>query len=85
MNYILEYKVFLNKFVLQQEDWKDFLIDGLHLSNRGSELLANMLIPVLNEKVSSNLKDIFPDWKDMNENCQITIKQWVNDNIDMFK
>ena len=40
---------------------KQFLSDGLHLSARGSKVLADSLVPLLEERLCSK-QPVFPDW-----------------------
>ncbi|VDN99193.1 unnamed protein product [Rodentolepis nana] len=48
--------------IAAQENWKDYLIDGLHFSRQGglfcAEILANILENILSQKMN------FPDWQD---------------------
>jgi lysophospholipase L1-like esterase len=47
------------------DDFKECLFDGLHLSDKGSELLFENLMPIVNQHIAHNLKFNFPYWKDI--------------------
>lgn len=51
-----------------QTDWKTLVCDGLHLSRRGSELLASMLIPALEQQLLARLPSeiLLPPWDQLN-------------------
>ena len=54
----------------QQQDWKDFLIDGLHLSDTGNEFLFRELHTVLKQQAGIDEEALpldFPLWADMPE------------------
>lgn len=46
-------------------EYSEFLFDGLHLSEKGSELLFENLMPVVEQHIAHNLKFNFPYWKDI--------------------
>ncbi|KAJ8307031.1 hypothetical protein KUTeg_015115 [Tegillarca granosa] len=54
--------------MMKQENIKELLNDGLHFAPAGSHLLFDLLKPFV-IKATQHLKDMFPDWKDIdNEN-----------------
>jgi lysophospholipase L1-like esterase len=56
---------FNNIMVECGDDYKECLFDGLHLSDKGSELLYENLLPIVNEQIANHLKFNFPYWKDI--------------------
>lgn len=48
-----------------KEDIGKYLSDGLHLSAEGNDVVASLMISVLEEKLSA-AKTVFPDWKNVN-------------------
>jgi lysophospholipase L1-like esterase len=57
------------------DDYKECLFDGLHLSDKGSELLYENLLPIVNQHIADHLKYNFPYWKDIKPD-QIEINQF---------
>lgn len=47
------------------DEYKSFLCDGLHLSKTGSQLLFDILEPLISNHIMNGLKDYYPDWKDL--------------------
>ncbi|CAL4123917.1 unnamed protein product, partial [Meganyctiphanes norvegica] len=74
----------LHTVMINQSEWRSFLCDGLHLSRLGSELLASLLIPVLEKsivnRISQNL--LVPLWSEVNnQNPSKTFQEWCQKNI----
>ncbi|CAG0892332.1 unnamed protein product, partial [Darwinula stevensoni] len=53
-----------------EEEWKAMLCDGLHLSQKGSQFLFNLLQPMIEERTNT-LPLILPEWRDMKESTQV--------------
>jgi lysophospholipase L1-like esterase len=49
------------------DDYKDFLFDGLHFSEKGSDLLFENLLRLVNQHIVPNLRFNFPYWRDIKE------------------
>lgn len=45
--------------------FEECFVDGLHLSPKGNEILAQTLIPVLEEVFSKGADEVLPDWKEV--------------------
>ena len=45
--------------------FEECFVDGLHLSPKGNEILAQALIPVLEEVFSKGADEVLPDWKEV--------------------
>ncbi|XP_062893950.1 isoamyl acetate-hydrolyzing esterase 1 homolog isoform X1 [Mobula hypostoma] len=59
--------------LMQIGDFSSYLLDGLHLSEKGSRFLETHLWPML-EKRTENLPMIFPNWRDIDHlNCQASL------------
>ncbi|XP_059837891.1 isoamyl acetate-hydrolyzing esterase 1 homolog isoform X2 [Hypanus sabinus] len=59
--------------LMQIGDFSSYLLDGLHLSEKGSRFLETHLWPML-EKRTENLPMIFPYWRDIDHlNCQASL------------
>ncbi|XP_072912995.1 isoamyl acetate-hydrolyzing esterase 1 homolog isoform X2 [Hemitrygon akajei] len=59
--------------LMQIGDFSSYLLDGLHLSEKGSRFLETHLWPML-EKRTENLPMIFPCWRDIDHlNCQASL------------
>lgn len=50
------------------QDWREFLSDGLHLSQRGSRYLFDVVWPLV-ETRTAHLPLILPAWRDVNADC----------------
>ena len=48
------------------------LSDGLHLSNRGADVLLSLLLPVFNDKLG-NSKLQLPDWKELDNKDPVVL------------
>ncbi|RXG69855.1 Isoamyl acetate-hydrolyzing esterase 1-like protein [Armadillidium vulgare] len=75
----------LHTRMLQRNDWKEFLIDGLHFSKKGSEFVASQIIPTL-KVLFANCNDIIKDkdgimplWNDVsNEDPETSFRKWFD-------
>lgn len=71
--------------LILQNDWKEFLDDGLHFSKKGSEFVASHVILTL-KTLFANCKDIIKDdsgimplWNDVsNEDPDTSFKNWFD-------
>lgn len=75
----------LHTTMINKSEWRNMLCDGLHLSRSGSELLASLLIPIL-EKCLKNRgvsKDILlPLWSEVNnQDPSKTFQEWYQNNL----
>ncbi|XP_076459429.1 isoamyl acetate-hydrolyzing esterase 1 homolog [Babylonia areolata] len=50
--------------MMKAQEWKSMLNDGLHLSPSGSQLLFNLLLPILDE-LTSTLPTMYPLWDEV--------------------
>ncbi|XP_051880430.1 isoamyl acetate-hydrolyzing esterase 1 homolog isoform X2 [Pristis pectinata] len=58
---------------IENQDYSSYLLDGLHLSEKGSRFLETHLWPLL-EKRTASLPMIFPYWRDIDHlNCQASL------------
>nr|CDS33527.1 isoamyl acetate hydrolyzing esterase 1 [Hymenolepis microstoma] len=48
--------------IVAQENWKDYLIDGLHFSRKGGMFLAEILSSILEDFLPQKMN--FPEWRD---------------------
>ncbi|XP_063601893.1 isoamyl acetate-hydrolyzing esterase 1 homolog [Penaeus indicus] len=74
----------LHTAMINQADWQNLLCDGLHLSQRGSELLASLLAPAMEKHLSSSLpKDhILPLWSEIGADNSVEVfKEWCEKNV----
>ncbi|XP_052824707.1 isoamyl acetate-hydrolyzing esterase 1 homolog isoform X1 [Octopus bimaculoides] len=53
--------------MMKNNNWKEMLNDGLHLSNKGSCFLFSLLLPLV-EELTKNLPFILPYWADVDPN-----------------
>ncbi len=51
--------------IAKKKDFRECLMDGLHLGDHGNEILAEMVIAVLEERLTG-WNPVFPDWTDIN-------------------
>nr|XP_045598379.1 isoamyl acetate-hydrolyzing esterase 1 homolog [Procambarus clarkii] len=73
----------LHTAMINQEDWQSLLCDGLHLSRRGSELLASLLVPALEKQLVKHLpsEPLLPLWDEIDgENPSNSFLEWYNKN-----
>lgn len=56
----------LYEAMIAQHDWLTFFGDGLHFSSKGAEFLAQLLIPILEDRLN-DCPFRLPDWKDVNK------------------
>ncbi|XP_076041228.1 isoamyl acetate-hydrolyzing esterase 1 homolog isoform X2 [Oratosquilla oratoria] len=64
----------------EMPDWKEHLCDGLHLSAKGSKLLAMLLIPLLEERLANECRFLLPYWNDVNcSNPKESFKKFCKD------
>ncbi|XP_042235521.1 isoamyl acetate-hydrolyzing esterase 1 homolog [Homarus americanus] len=76
----------LHTAMMVEENWQGLLSDGLHLSCRGSELLASLLVPVL-EKHVNNLPSelLLPLWDELDaKNPSDSFVEWCKKNGGKF-
>ncbi|XP_042855322.1 isoamyl acetate-hydrolyzing esterase 1 homolog [Penaeus japonicus] len=63
--------------------WKTFLVDGLHLSKKGSQLLSTLVVPALEKHLSSILPEyqLLPLWNELGpDNSAEAFKEWLEKN-----
>lgn len=73
----------LHTAMINQEDWQGLLCDGLHLSRRGSELLASLLVPALEKQLEKRLPSqlLLPLWDELDaEDPSKSFTEWCNNN-----
>ena len=51
-----------------KDEFEGFFVDGLHLSQSGSEVLSAILIPQLETVFADHPALVLPDWKDVDCN-----------------
>ena len=51
-----------------KDKFEGFFVDGLHLSQSGSEVLSSILIPQLETVFTAHPALVLPDWKDVDYN-----------------
>ncbi|KAK4292512.1 hypothetical protein Pmani_034723 [Petrolisthes manimaculis] len=68
----------LHTAMINQDDWKSLLCDGLHFSRRGSELLASLLIPTMERLVVGRVPShpLLPPWDTIHPDPATTFTQW---------
>ncbi|XP_071523430.1 isoamyl acetate-hydrolyzing esterase 1 homolog [Panulirus ornatus] len=69
--------------MINQDNWQGLLCDGLHLSRRGSELLAALLVPVLEKHLKERVpsQQLFPPWDEIDNNDpSSSFVEWCNKN-----